>query len=445
MIKIFRVLIGVIFIFELCFSEKVDESVEKVYESVKSSVLLAKIEKKSTQEERPHPGIFFIGGPPEAPQREQQIQAIILDKEGKVLVPGFYKRKDIENAKVYIGDKEYTCSLISSMQHPQLSIFKIEEKTLTLNPISFTDSDKVRIGQSIIIIESKGASENYEKFLDVGIIKGKFVGNMYTQFEVSCNKLPGSAIFDLSGKVIGIVMHDRSIAASNDVKKFINELLEKAHEKEKFEERRPIIGILHTILSPSYAEAIGIQKEGVKVEKVFKDSPAEKAGLKDDDIIISVDGKKIKSTMQNAINEFMNLLKPEEGKSRELEIIRGKEKKKITVKFEEETLPKIFTSDELGLTVSEIRDQEYFTKNLTTREGVLITEVIQGGAASMAEVRRDSVIVAMNGKEIKNITDFIREEAKVKEKKLSAVLLKLRSGILTEYKAINLSIGKYKK
>ena len=107
---------------------------------------------------------------------------------------------------------------------------------------------------------------------------------------------------------------------------------------------RTYIGVSLAGLSPELREHFGAPKDaGVMVESVQEDSPAEKAGIKVGDIVLSVDGKDVKSSsdLRAALSD------KKEGESVRLEVLRGRSRQTIVANVKERETPRTFQLDEL--------------------------------------------------------------------------------------------------
>jgi predicted metalloprotease with PDZ domain len=107
---------------------------------------------------------------------------------------------------------------------------------------------------------------------------------------------------------------------------------------------RTYIGISLAGLTPELREHFGAPKDsGVMVESVQEDSPAEKAGIKVGDIVISVDGKDVKwaGDLRGALRD------KKEGDSVRLEVLRGRSRQTIVTTVKEREAPRVFQLDEL--------------------------------------------------------------------------------------------------
>jgi membrane-associated protease RseP (regulator of RpoE activity) len=107
---------------------------------------------------------------------------------------------------------------------------------------------------------------------------------------------------------------------------------------------RTYIGVSLTNLSPELREHFGAPKDaGIMVESVQEDSPADKAGLKVGDIVLSVDGKDVKSSgdLRAALRE------KKEGDSVRIEALRGRSRQTFVTTVKERETPRVFQLDEL--------------------------------------------------------------------------------------------------
>ena len=107
---------------------------------------------------------------------------------------------------------------------------------------------------------------------------------------------------------------------------------------------RTYIGVSLAGLSPELREHFGAPKDaGVMVESVQDDSPADKAGIKVGDIVLSVDGKDVKSSgdLRAALREKKG------GDSVRLEVLRGRSRQTIVASVKERETPRMLQLDEL--------------------------------------------------------------------------------------------------
>ncbi len=96
---------------------------------------------------------------------------------------------------------------------------------------------------------------------------------------------------------------------------------------------RKFIGVYTQLLNPELSEFFGVDKgTGLLIERLEKDSPAEKAGLKVGDVIVSADGKRVETT-----EELSSIIQDKEkGDKIKIEFLREKKKRTVDVEVDEE-------------------------------------------------------------------------------------------------------------
>jgi len=171
-------------------------------------------------------------------------------------------------------------------------------------------------------------------------------------------------------------------------------------------------------------------EEGVLVRDVVEDSPAEKAGIEREDVILAFGGKKVPDTEQlikmvkeTSPGDEVEMLIVRDGKEKTVSTIIGEspenELRKIEIKKSispEGKLPKIkpeiykffaFSGVRIGVKVEDLTKQlgEYF--GVKDGEGALVTEVDEDGPAYKAGLKAGDVIVEVDGKKIEDTEDLI--------------------------------------
>lgn len=204
------------------------------------------------------------------------------------------------------------------------------------------------------------------------------------------------------------------------------------------------LGVYVTDIDEEIMEKLDLESEnGVLTSDVVEDSPAEKAGLEKDDVIISFDGKKVRG-----VNQFIRLVgRAEPGDKVEVKVIRDREEKIFSVQMGAEPKygleyqdiegkkkiePKMFTFQmispvRIGVSLENLTEQlgEYF--GVENGEGALITEVDLNGPAFKSGLKAGDVIIKVDGVKIKDV-DNIREALSEKKPKEKAKIEVVRKG-----------------
>jgi serine protease Do len=181
--------------------------------------------------------------------------------------------------------------------------------------------------------------------------------------------------------------------------------------KETGEVTRGWLGVAIQDLTKEMVEYYNLKdRKGVLVAKVFENDPADKAGIKAQDIIISVNGKKIE-TSRELTSMIASLIVGE--KARVTVLRNGKEKtftvhivKRDDDKLASERTTKNEEAGELGVQVSNISPEIAERLNISENDGVVVTGVDSGSKSDVAGLQPGDIIKEINRKRIKNIDDF---------------------------------------
>lgn len=271
---------------------------------------------------------YFFGSPP--PAREQIQPSIgsgfIISEDGLVIT-NEHVISGATDIKITIGNKddEYSATVIGSDYDLDLAVLRIDGAK-NLPYLKMANSEDVKVGNWVIAI---GNPFGFDHTVTVGVISAK--GRPITvenrryknllQTDAAIN--PGNSggpLLNLAGEVIGIntaVAQAQGIGfaiPTNTVKDVLEELLSDGKVA------HPWLGVQMMDLTPELAEHYGLQNnDGVVVHGVIPGSPAEKAGLKQMDVILEIQGQKIKNS--DDLSEMVR--KQKIGQQAELKIFRN--------------------------------------------------------------------------------------------------------------------------
>lgn len=215
--------------------------------------------------------------------------------------------------KLYNDDTEYKAKVIGTDAFTDIAVIKIDATGLT--PAVLGNSEEVQVGEYAMAL---GNPIGMDFSVTQGIISGinrevsSNDGTSYVaiQTDAAINSgNSGGALVNSKGEVIGV--NTLKLAGNgiegigfaipiDSIKDVINQLID--HQNVT----RPFIGITGKGISSDVAELYNLPK-GISVQKVTKDSPAEKAGIKEGDIIIKCEGKEVTSVPE--LNRIRNTYK----------------------------------------------------------------------------------------------------------------------------------------
>ncbi|MBR3697707.1 MAG: trypsin-like peptidase domain-containing protein [Clostridia bacterium] len=244
--------------------------------------------------------------------------------------------------KLYGDDKEYEAKVIGTDSYTDIAVIKIDATGLI--PATLGNSDEVRVGEYTMAI---GNPIGMDFTVTQGIISAinrevsSNDGTVYVaiQTDAAINSgNSGGALVNLKGELIGV--NTLKISGSgvegigfaipvNSITDVIEQLID--HQNVT----RPFIGITGQAINSEVAELYSLPK-GISVQSVIKDSPAEKAGIKQGDIIIKFENTEVTSVpelnrLRNnyKIGDTVTLTILRKGKEENIQIILGKEPENI--------------------------------------------------------------------------------------------------------------------
>jgi Do/DeqQ family serine protease len=358
----------------------------------------------------------FFNFPDQPVERKTQSlgSGVIVDaKRGLVLTNNHVIANAVQITVTLRDGRHLEAEVVGSDPETDVAVIKIP--TEDLSALTTADSDNLRVGDFVIaignpfglgqtvtsgIVSALGRSglgiEGYEDFIqtDASINPGNSGGAL-----VNLNgELVGinTAIFSQSGGNIGIGF----AIPINLALSIMEQLLESGEVKRGF------LGVYAQDLDPDLAEAFGLPKQtGAVINKVMEGSPAEKAGLMTGDIVIKIDGKRIRNASD--VRNHIGLLGV--GEEITFEILRnGKPKTikaEIAVAQESTGSPAVINQRLEGLTIGDIKDDHPM---FGTIEGVIIVNIQRGSRPWRSGLRAGDIITSVNKKPVSNLEQFLK-------------------------------------
>ena len=378
----------------------------------------------------------FFGNMPREQKRRSLGSGFIISDDGYILTNNHVVEKADEITVTLLDKEEFQAKVVGTDTKTDIALIKIKAgKKLPYVPLG--DSDGLEIGEWVVAI---GNPFGLGHTVTAGIVsaKGRVIGSGpyddFIQTDASIN--PGNSggpLFNLKGEVVGIntaiIQGGQGIgfATPIDLAKSVLDQL-----KEKGKVTRGLLGVYIQRLTPDMAESLNIPgKKGALVADVTKGGPAEKAGIRSGDVIVSFDGKDVVS--EHDLPQIVASTTP--GKKVEVVVIRDGKEVKIPVtitEMESETEQKQAgepdLSKGLGLTVQNITPDIAKQLNLDNPKGVVVTAVESGSPADDAGFREGDVIRAINRTPVKDSSDFEKKISKVKKEKTVLFLVQRGEG-----------------
>ena len=356
---------------------------------------------------------FFFGQPPNSSSMSSLGSGVIVDPAGYVLTNNHVvEQADKIKVKLFDGT-EYKATIVGRDPKTDLALIKIEGKTI-FPKAELGDSDIIRVGDWVLAI---GNPFGYTESVSHGIISAlgrKIDVSDYSDFiQTDAAINPGNSggpLVNLKGEVIGIntIIATRTGAnigigfaiPSNLAKTVFTEL------RKNGKVVRGWLGVGLQDVNSDLAQKLGVTN-GVRITKVYKDSPAEKVSLKVDDVITEFDGKKI--TKLEQLRQLVSSSKI--GKPVKLTVVRNHQVMsfQITIAEMPADTSKIFKQEngvDLGLVVEDLNPQQIRKLKLGKNMGVLVTDVESGSLGDTNGIQKNDVILEINDKPIKTVEDY---------------------------------------
>ncbi len=369
----------------------------------------------------------------------------IISKDGYIVTNNHIVQNATKITVKLLDEQEYPAKLIGIDPPSDIAVLKIDGKNLPVAQLG--DSDKIEVGEWVVAI---GNPFGLSHSLSSGVLsaKGRNFGiNGYESFlQTDAAINPGNSggpLLDLEGKVIGIntVILSRTggnmgigfAIPINMAKANIDQLIAKGSVE------RGYFGVKVQALTSDLVATFKLKdNKGILIAQVQPDSPALKAGLKQGDIIVSLDKNPVLD-----IGEFRNTVaahKP--GSKHTLGILRNN--KEMTIQAVVGSLDQADKSAKsaeqqilstLGINIQNLTEDIATKLGTKPGEGVVISSVKPGSLADIAGLARGSVILEINRQPINDAKKFKDLFSKVEKTK--RVLLLVQDAYGTRYIVIN--------
>ena len=415
--------------------------VKRVAPSVVKITTTTKARKVQTQ----FPGVdnpmfreFFGGRLPEMQQGPQSGlgSGVIISSDGFIATNNHVVQGADEVVVALDDGRELRAKVVGRDPQTDIAVIKVDAKDLPA--ITFADSNNIEVGDRVLAI---GNPFGIGETVTTGIVsaKGRRPGlgldyEDFVQTDAAINPgNSGGALVDIDGRLIGIntAILSRSggfqgvglAVPSNLVSQVADGLVKNGKVV------RGYLGVSTQDVTPALAESLELKaRNGALVAEVVPDSPAAKAGLKNGDVITSLNGQSVEDSHKLSLT--VGSIAP--GTNLNLEVIRDGKPQKLSVTTTERPgnlarngrndQPEQLAPDDEGVlngvAVDDIKPQMRRQLNLPERvQGAVITSVAPDSAAARAGLRPGDVILEINRKPVKSAQDAVELSQKAENKK----------------------------
>ncbi|MGI9328510.1 MAG: Do family serine endopeptidase [Pseudomonadales bacterium] len=340
---------------------------------------------------------------------------VVVDARRGYIVTNNHVVERADEVTVTLADgRSMAATMVGTDPQVDLAVLKVdlEKQREPLVQIQFADSEQSRVGDFVVAIGNPfGLSQTVTSGIvsalgRTGVGIDGFEDFIQTDAPINPGN-SGGALVDLGGRLIGI---NTAIFApsggnvgigfaipSNMVLAVMAELIE--HGKV----RRGFLGLAVQALNPDLADAFGLaQSDGVVVVEVEPGSVAEDAGLRTGDVIVQMGARRIERASDYHSRAAVTFV----GDSVNMRVQRDGREKRLTLKIAEEELDRVaggrFDPRLSGTELQNFRDQD----DPSLSAGVLVTQVESQSQAWAFKLRPGDVIVAVNRRPVRNLTDF---------------------------------------
>ena len=370
---------------------------------------------------------FFFGNPQGGRQRQVQTQprvgfgsGVIISADGYI-VTNNHVIEGADEISVKLNDsREFVGRIIGTDPNTDLALVKIEaEDELPTIPVG--DSDALKVGEWVLAV---GNPFNLNSTVTAGIVsaKARSLGvynngiESFIQTDAVINRgNSGGALVNSNGELIGInsaIASPSGYYAGYGFAIPVNLVKKIADDFKQFGEvKRGFVGITFTELNPEVAKELKVAEyNGLYVQSVVGAGGADKAGIKEGDIVTHINGRLI--TSSSVLQEGVGRLRP--GDKVELTYLRDGKERKTSVTLQEaksdessaDTASKSSTQllNDLGAGFKSLTPAQ--KKEMGINAGLVISEVRKGGLFERYGVPRGMIVTTVNDIAVNSVEDI---------------------------------------
>lgn len=353
---------------------------------------------------------------------------VIISEDGYIVTNNHVIQNATELEVTLNNNKSYLAKLVGTDSKMDIALLKIEADE-KLPYTVFGNSDEIKVGEWVLAV---GNPYNLNSTVTAGIVsaKARNLANdgiqSFIQTDAAVNPgNSGGALVNTRGELIGINTMISSptgsytgysfAVPSNIALKIIEDLMQFGNVQ------RGVLGIEGGEMNSNYAKEIGVKEtQGFYINKVTRNSGAEKAGLQKGDIIVQLDDKKINGFAE--LTAYINTKRPND--IVQVRIIRDEKERTIPVKLSNKEL---LNYEFNGIEFEDLDSTD--KKQFNLKEGVKIKSITNSEYGEYADMLKGAIIVSIDGQKVKDMEAVSSYLAK-KENQKARYQIITRSGQL---------------
>jgi len=354
----------------------------------------------------------------EAPESRQVAQGsgFIISPDGYILTNN-HMVGEAETVTVQLNDgQKVTAEIVGTDPQTDVAVMKIDKDDLPY--IELADSGTLEVGEWVVAI---GSPFGLSHTVTAGIVSAKGRSRIgvadyedFIQTDAAINfGNSGGPLLNLDGRAVGINTAiigpggnvGIGLAIPSNMARDIYKQL-----KESGEVIRGFLGVQMNDVEPGMGDFFGLEGDkGVVIMEVVEDSPAEKAGVKKDDVIIEFEGEAV-----DGMNDFRNRVAMYKPDSKvKLVVMREGKRKTLTAVLDKRPDGGLVAGGEskavqetLGMSLHTLNEEIGSRLGYEDLSGVVVMDVKPGSLAAEAGIRAGTLIMEVNRKPVRNVKEF---------------------------------------
>ena len=377
--------------------------------------------------------------PPHEPHGGGMGSGVIVSPDGHIITNNHVVDGANELTVTLPDKREFKGKIVGTDPKTDLAVIKIDASNLPY--VRWGDSSKLQVGEYVLAV---GNPFGLNSTVTLGIVSALGRGHMgitqyedFIQTDAAINPgNSGGALINTAGELVGI---NTAIVSQTGGYQGVGFAVPANMAKPVFESLvktgkvvRGYLGVAIQDLTQDLAKSFGIrQAKGALVSSVAEDSPAQRAGLKQGDVIVAYEGKPVedpaalqREVTHTPVNTKATLKVIRDGREQEVTVIIGEQAETVKVASADSSTENALA----GLEVQSLDMQTARELGLHGKvQGVVVVDVEPDSLADRAGLAQGDVIKEINRQPIKSVRDYEKIAGSLKKDE-SALLLINRRG-----------------